>query len=159
MCQSSRWRSANSSWTVRTDAKRDQGEGNEAPRSLSVCLSVVCARPTGYTNNYWTLSSQASLLAGFAFGQITNPVPEETPFLLECIYLLTTTVAMGFELCVVTNTTFCCMWGPGLALRGPHGARSVHIAVENLRAEQGLVFAFFLSGLLCFFASNLLLLW
>ncbi|KAL8431495.1 hypothetical protein ACSSS7_005204 [Eimeria intestinalis] len=112
-----------------------------------------------YTNNYWTLSQQAALLAGFAFSQITTALPPDVSFALEASYLLLAALSLGMQLCVIVTTTFCCMWGPGLALRGPDGVRSVNAAVENLKAEQGTVFFMFVAGLSCFFTSNILLLW
>ncbi|KAL8434892.1 hypothetical protein Efla_000703 [Eimeria flavescens] len=112
-----------------------------------------------YTNNYWTLSQQAALLAGFAFSQITTALPSDVSFALEGSYLLLAALSLGMQLCVIVTTTFCCMWGPGLALRGPDGVRSVNAAVENLKAEQGPVFFMFVAGLTCFFSSNILLLW
>ncbi|KAL8449282.1 hypothetical protein Emag_003666 [Eimeria magna] len=112
-----------------------------------------------YTNNYWTLSQQAALLAGFAFSQITTALPPDVSFSLEASYLLLAALSLGMQLCVIVTTTFCCMWGPGLALRGPDGVRSVNAAVENLKAEQGTVFFMFVAGLSCFFTSNILLLW
>lgn len=60
---------------------------------------------------------------------------------------------------MIVTTTFCCMWGPGLALRGPDGTRSVHAAVDSLKSEQVVVFSMFLGGLSCFFLANILLLW
>lgn len=71
-----------------------------------------------YTNNLWTLSQQSALLAGFAFGHLMAPLPDQVPFFMECSYLCCTVSALGFHLCVLVNTTFCCVWGPGLALRG-----------------------------------------
>ncbi|CDJ66463.1 hypothetical protein, conserved [Eimeria necatrix] len=112
-----------------------------------------------YTNNYWTLSQQAALLAGFAFSQITTSLPEHLPFALEASYLLLAALSLGLQLCVIITTTFCCMWGPGLALRGPDGVRSVDEAVDKMKGEQGVVFFLFVLGTVCFFVSNVLLLW
>lgn len=101
----------------------------------------------------------AALLAGFSFSQITTALPDSVSYTLEASYLLVAALALGLELCVIVTTTFCCMWGPGLALRGPDGTRSVHAAVESLKSEQVIIFSMFLGGLSCFFASNILLLW
>lgn len=101
----------------------------------------------------------AALLAGFAFSQITTALPSDVSFALEASYLLLAALSLGMQLCVIVTTTFCCMWGPGLALRGPDGVRSVNAAVESLKAEQGTVFFMFVAGLSCFFTSNILLLW
>ncbi|CAE8654624.1 unnamed protein product, partial [Polarella glacialis] len=85
-----------------------------------------------YTRNYDTMAMQAAMFAGFAFEQITEPVPEGTNKMLEVVYVVLTASTLGFELCVCMSCTFCCIFGKGLALRGPNGARSVHIAIDNL---------------------------
>ncbi|KEP66394.1 UNVERIFIED_CONTAM: hypothetical protein HHA_259050 [Hammondia hammondi] len=108
-----------------------------------------------YTNNYWTLSQQGALLAGFSFSLITTSLPKDASFFLESLYLLLASLALGLQMCVVVTTTLCCMWGPGLALRGPDGIRSVHAAVDSLKSEHSYVFAFFFLGLLSFYLSNL----
>ena len=53
--------------------------------------------------------------------------------MLKSFYLCVTTMAMGFELIAVLNSTLCSMLGPGLALRGPDG--SMHRAVDGLMLE------------------------
>lgn len=40
---------------------------------------------------------------------------------------------------------------------GPHGIRSVHLAVDNLKSEQNLIFCLFILGVLLSLASNVLL--
>jgi len=112
-----------------------------------------------YTTNYDTMAVQAAMFAGFAFEQITEPVPEGTALLLEIIYLMLTAFALGFELCVCMSCTFCCIFGKGLALRGPHGTRSVHVAVDNLQKEQKLVFTQFMLGGMAYLLSHILEMW
>lgn len=68
-----------------------------------------------------------------------------------------TTMAMGFELIAVLNSTLCSMLGPGLALRGPDG--SMHRAVDGLMLEYRLTFLFFTMGLIAFHGSALLFAW
>merc|ERR1739845_182942 len=55
--------------------------------------------------------------------------------------------------------TFCCIFGKGLALRGPHGARSVHVAVDNLHREQRRVFMEFLLGVCGYLLSHVIEMW
>merc|ERR1719230_460094 len=105
------------------------------------------------------MALQATMFAGFAFEQITEPVPEGTDLLLEVIYVTLTAIALGFELCVCMSCTFCCIFGKGLALRGPHGSRSVHVAVDNLQKEQKLVFTQFMMGILGYLLSHVIALW
>eukprot|EP00397_Hematodinium_sp_SG-2012_P010643 GEMP01010764.1.p1 GENE.GEMP01010764.1~~GEMP01010764.1.p1 ORF type:complete len:288 (+),score=17.40 GEMP01010764.1:1171-2034(+) len=112
-----------------------------------------------YSRNYDTMAVQAAMFAGFAFDQITEPVPEGTHLGIECMYVLLTAVALGFSLCVCMSCTFSVIFGKGLALRGPHGTRSVHIAVDNLRRQQGIIFAQFIFGLLSYFVSHIFEVW
>ena len=39
-----------------------------------------------YVTNYDTMAVQAAMFAGFAFDQITEPVPEGTDISVECTY-------------------------------------------------------------------------
>jgi len=66
---------------------------------------------------------------------------------------------MGCELLTVTISTFCTMFGPGLALRGPEGATSMHKAVDIMQEYSRSSFNVFLAGLVFFHVSSLLLMW
>lgn len=112
-----------------------------------------------YTTNYDTMAMQAAMFAGFAFEQITKPVPDGTEVWMEAVYVFLTATTLGFELCVCLSCTFCCIFGKGLALRGPYGARSVHVAVDNLAREQKLIFTQFLVGILGYLLSHLIEMW
>lgn len=112
-----------------------------------------------YAMNYDTMAMQAALFAGFAFEQITEPVPEGTPPWLEIVYVVLTALTLGFELCVCMSCLFCCIFGKGLALRGPHGARSVHVAVDNMHSQQKLVFSQFLVGICGYLVSHIFEMW
>lgn len=55
-------------------------------RALSLVHSPQTATPLGKAlgaRNYDAMATQAAMFAGFAFEQITEPVPAATPFLLE----------------------------------------------------------------------------
>jgi len=111
-----------------------------------------------YTQNCIAIGTQAALLSGFAYnGIIQVDIPEESHDLLKALYLCVTTMAMGFELIAVLNSTLCSMLGPGLALRGPDG--SMHRAVDGLMLEYRLTFVFFTLGLVAFHVSALLFAW
>merc|ERR1719335_1342708 len=90
---------------------------------------------------------------------MSEPVPEGTNVLLEVTYVSLTAFALGFELCVCMSCTFCCIFGKGLALRGPHGSRSIHVAVDNLQKEQKLVFTQFMLGGLGYLLSHVIEMW
>ena len=111
-----------------------------------------------YTQNCIAIGTQAALLSGFAYnGIIQVDIPSDASDWLKTCYLCVTTMAMGFELIAVLNSTLCSMLGPGLALRGPDG--SMHRAVDGLMLEYRLTFLFFTLGLIAFHLSALLFAW
>mmetsp|Transcript_75464 Transcript_75464/g.149208 ORF Transcript_75464/g.149208 Transcript_75464/m.149208 type:complete len:219 (-) Transcript_75464:176-832(-) len=112
-----------------------------------------------YCMNYDTMALQAAMFAGFSFEQITEPVPQDTNTTLEVAYLLLTCLGLGFNMCVCVSCVFCCIFGKGLALRGPQGPRSVHVAVDNLEAEQKTIFTYFVLGILAYLVSNIAKMW
>mmetsp|Transcript_60198 Transcript_60198/g.186301 ORF Transcript_60198/g.186301 Transcript_60198/m.186301 type:complete len:270 (+) Transcript_60198:133-942(+) len=114
-----------------------------------------------YCGNYSTITGQAAMLAGFAFTQLTTPMPDdyEPPFMLEFTYLFLTCAAIGLELSAIILSTFLSVWGPSLALRGQGGTSDLHRAVDCLRDYQFLVFLYFMIGWVIFFVSSLLQVW
>lgn len=112
-----------------------------------------------YTMNYDTMALQSALFAGFAFQQLMEPPPEGTNVYVESIYVVLTTLSFGFQICSCMSCTFCCIFGKGLALRGPAGARSVHKSVENMRLQHKYVFAQFLSGIIGYLVSMMVKMW
>ncbi|KAH0473257.1 MAG: hypothetical protein KVP17_004406 [Porospora cf. gigantea B] len=107
-----------------------------------------------YTNNYSTLSTHSALFVGFSFAQMTAETPENVAGSTMSLFMALTTASLGFHLVVVISSAFCCMFGPGMALRGDLGCQSVSLAVANMRAGQKTVFTLFLLGMICFFLSN-----
>lgn len=112
-----------------------------------------------YTTNYNTMSIQAAMFAGFAFDQVTEPVPEGTDLTVECMYLILTAASLGFSLYVCISCTLNVIFGRGLALRGPDGTKSVHHAVDTLRRQQNWVFLQFFLGLLSYLLSHIFEIW
>ena len=51
------------------------------------------------------------------------------------------------------------MFGPGLALRGSEGPKSIHKAIESLKFESKNCFKYFMLCLLSFHISSFLLVW
>jgi len=134
--------------TVVTGAAKDQVE----VRQLEI---------DWYCNNYSTINVQAAMLAGFAFAQITTPMPEEPapPLMLEFGYLFLTCTALGLELGAIILSTFLSVWAPSLALRGKEGTMDLHKAVTVLHEYQNLIFLYFIVGWLLFFVSNICQVW
>eukprot|EP00397_Hematodinium_sp_SG-2012_P056841 GEMP01070554.1.p1 GENE.GEMP01070554.1~~GEMP01070554.1.p1 ORF type:complete len:252 (+),score=32.57 GEMP01070554.1:40-756(+) len=114
-----------------------------------------------YTSNYGTITGQAAMLAGFAFSQLTTEIPKNHPpsFITEWWYMVLTSTVIGLELTTIIVCTYLSVWGPGLALRGTHGAADMHKAVDVLRNYQPLVFCSFVSGWLAYFVSAIFQVW
>mmetsp|Transcript_40696 Transcript_40696/g.87373 ORF Transcript_40696/g.87373 Transcript_40696/m.87373 type:complete len:238 (-) Transcript_40696:71-784(-) len=112
-----------------------------------------------YTNNYWIWGGTATITAGFLYAQLTNPVPEGTPVVLEIVYLISMSFSLGLSLCIITWTILCCIWGPGLALQGPDGLKSFHLVVDFLKAEQQSIYLAFLLSIFTFFAASSCIIW
>eukprot|EP00931_Biecheleriopsis_adriatica_P123965 TRINITY_DN99033_c0_g1_i1.p1 TRINITY_DN99033_c0_g1~~TRINITY_DN99033_c0_g1_i1.p1 ORF type:complete len:212 (+),score=53.61 TRINITY_DN99033_c0_g1_i1:105-740(+) len=128
----------------------------------NVCKQAVEVRLqelSWYSSNYDTMAAQSAMLAGFAFAQISSPPPVGTNFELMAAYVSLTAACLGFNLCVCMSCTFCCIFGKGLALRGDSGARSVHLAVDNMHKEQNFIFTQFLLGILTFLISDVIKMW
>jgi len=114
-----------------------------------------------YCNNYSMMTGQAAMLAGFAFTQLSTPVPSDHPpsFQIEFWYLFLTCASIGLELSAIVLSAFLSVWGPSLALRGKHGIHDLHRAVDCLRDYQDLVFFYFLLGWVLFFVSSIIQIW
>mmetsp|Transcript_14488 Transcript_14488/g.43380 ORF Transcript_14488/g.43380 Transcript_14488/m.43380 type:complete len:239 (-) Transcript_14488:8-724(-) len=114
-----------------------------------------------YTGCYSTITGQAAMLAGFAFSQLTTPMPEdpEPPLSLQFWYLFLTCMAIGLELSAIILSAYLSVWAPSLALRGKGGAADLHKAVDCLRDYQFMVFLYFVTGWFVFFGSCILQVW
>jgi len=114
-----------------------------------------------YCENYSMMTGQAAMLAGFAFTQLSTPVPSDhpPPFMVEFWYLFLTCTSIGLELSAIVLSAFLSVWGPSLALRGKNGLHDLHKAVDCLRDYQNLVFFYFLAGWILFFLSAILQVW
>jgi len=66
---------------------------------------------------------------------------------------------MSFGLLVIIIASLCGMLGPGLALRGPEGPKSVHLAVDTMKSESVYCFYFFILQLFFFHLSSFSLVW
>lgn len=132
---------------------------NALRTNLKVNLLRIRERElTFYTNNCLSISTQAALLAGFAwFGLTEVPWEPDANEIVQSVYLVVTTLIMGLQMLTVVNATLVAILGPGLALRGPDG--SMHKAVDGMMTHYRFTFACFSLGLLCFNFSALLYHW
>ncbi|CAD7932166.1 unnamed protein product [Amoebophrya sp. A120] len=110
-----------------------------------------------YCSNYDTMAVSSTMLAGFAYDQLTNSVPAKTTSLqMEFVYVVFTAVSLGLALSIAVTCIFSVIFGKSLALRGSLGATSVNIAVDNLRNEQKVLYLQFVACLLCYLISHVL---
>ncbi|KAL1524253.1 hypothetical protein AB1Y20_019158 [Prymnesium parvum] len=104
-----------------------------------------------YSNNFRNIGTRAALIAGFAYsgclvtGDLVGVDAE------RAVYIFITTGAMSLNVCALFASVTCCMFGPGLALRGPDG--SMDQAVEGLALEYRTALIIFFSGLVLFYLS------
>jgi hypothetical protein len=98
-----------------------------------------------FTSNFNSLATQSALLAGFAFSALSSIDTKDDHTLLAFFFYASTAISMCLNLLVVISCTFCNMWGPGMALRGPDG--SMAKAVSGMDAERQEIFLFFGLGL------------
>lgn len=114
--------------------------------------------------NYWnmclsTMARQGALIAGFTYFSMVSGVPASSSPLLQFLSLVLTILGMSCSLLTVTISAFCTMFGPGLALRGPEGAESMHKAVDIMQEYAHSSFSVFMLGLICFHVSGILMMW
>mmetsp|Transcript_19721 Transcript_19721/g.35091 ORF Transcript_19721/g.35091 Transcript_19721/m.35091 type:complete len:213 (+) Transcript_19721:246-884(+) len=111
-----------------------------------------------YLMVYDKLSTISSLLAGFASTALMVGIPRKDNPYLVTLFLLSTGSALGSHLLVVIVTTMCTMWGPGHALKGGDST-FVDNAVYILESTKDSMERFFMFGLVCYFASSILVVW
>jgi len=112
-----------------------------------------------YVNNYVTLGGTSTVMAGFVFSQLTNPVPPSTNWILETIYLVSTALCLGLNLCIISWSTLSCIWGPGMALRGADGMHSMHQVLDFFKSELASMYFTFMTGIFMYFVSTCSLVW
>ncbi len=105
-----------------------------------------------YTQNCYTLGTQAALLSGFAFTAIVEARDEaDAESSMQIVWSASTVLAMVFELMTVVKSMQLSIMAPGLALRGPEG--SMTRAVLVMRAEYKVLHRLFYAGLVFFHVS------
>lgn len=104
------------------------------------------------------MAGQSAMLTGFCYGGLSLD-SEKKSWLINFGYLSVTIAAMGFGLLTIVIGSLCGMLGPGLALRGPDGPKSVHKAVDVMKNESVHCFTFFMLQLFFFHVSSFTLMW
>jgi hypothetical protein len=111
-----------------------------------------------WKTTFTTMAAQSAMLTGFCYGGLSIDA-EKKSWVINFGYLSVTTCAMGFGLLTIVIGSLCGMLGPGLALRGPDGPKSVHMAVDVMKSEAVACFGFFMLQLFFFHLSSFSLMW
>ena len=117
-----------------------------------------------YTQNCYTVGTQAALLAGFAFAglvEVDDTLTDETRLsahlAMQMGWSVSCVVALCLEIMALVKAMQLSIMGPGLALRGPDG--SMHNAVQGMTTHYRFTLTCFSLGLICFMLSALLYSW
>ena len=119
-----------------------------------------------YTQNCFTVGTQAALLAGFAFTGIveapwdylqdTDENDRSLPFSLKWLTMVSTLLGMLFEILCVAKSMQISILGPGLAIRGPEGSMTRALTVMRVELERlhwqfyiGVIFYHIATGCFC----------
>eukprot|EP00457_Paulinella_chromatophora_P010091 gb/GEZN01010180.1/.p1 GENE.gb/GEZN01010180.1/~~gb/GEZN01010180.1/.p1 ORF type:complete len:237 (+),score=38.90 gb/GEZN01010180.1/:206-916(+) len=103
-----------------------------------------------------SLTTQAALLAGFAFTVVSAP-PEEKNKAWTAIFFLSACVTLGSHMYVVCVGQLSAILGPLLALKGPQG--SLEKALNNMKYERNRLFWLFFLGVGGFYLMIVSLIW
>ena len=111
-----------------------------------------------YTQNCYTIGTQAALLAGFAFSAMCEVEIDHTyGEHIQAMWLISIVLSMTLEIGAVVKSMQLSILGPGLALRGPEG--SVARAIMVMRDEYKKVNALFYAGLANIHLSVAVFIW
>lgn len=108
---------------------------------------------------YGTMAGISSFFAGFAYNTLKATLPPATYLILRLLFLSITCLSVGFEVCAISNCAFCCLFGPGMALRGPNGLKSMEQAVNVLQERSEQTLSYLMYGLYGQIGSSMVLAW
>lgn len=101
-----------------------------------------------FADNLRTIAGSATMFGGFAYGALTRETPTYQGVggaIVTAIYLSSAGATFAFNLLAVFLSTYCNIFGPGLALRGPEG--SMDLAVEGMSYYKDRAFVFYRIGM------------
>ena len=111
-----------------------------------------------FTDNFAVLSTQSAFLTGLGFGGLTMvPTWDQSRRNWEVTFYTLVSISIGFNILTLCISSWCMIFGPGLAIRGPDGSMSR--AVEGMYAERKWALRFFWTGLFFIMLSGISLGW
>lgn len=130
-------------------------------RLKQLTLQIREKEVTVFTDNFAVLSTQAAFLCGLGFSGLTM-VPRwqrknaPSPAALLVFYSLAS-VSISFNILTMAISSWCMIFGPGLAIRGPDGSMSR--AVAGMYQERKFALRFFWLGIFFIMLSGIALGW
>jgi hypothetical protein len=115
-----------------------------------------------FTENFAVISTQSAFLTGLGFSGLTM-VPAwarsdaATPLVAQDLFYSLVSISIGFNILTLAISSWCMIFGPGLAIRGPDGSMSR--AVNGMYHERKWALRFFWSGLIFIMLSGIALGW
>ena len=116
-----------------------------------------------FNDNFGVLATQATFLTGLGFSGLTMDtrfveVPNHEILQVHITMFYTmATLSVGFNVLTMILASYCMIFGPALAIRGPDG--SMTRAVNGMYEERKWVLRFFVTGLFCIMISGIFLGW
>jgi len=127
-------------------------------RLKQVTLQIREKEISVFTDNFAVLSTQSAFLTGLGFGGLTMvPTWSNDKRVTEVIFYTLVSISIGFNILTLCISSWCMIFGPGLAIRGPDGSMSR--AVEGMYAERKWALRFFWVGLFFIMLSGISLGW
>ncbi|XP_026191453.1 uncharacterized protein LOC34621139 [Cyclospora cayetanensis] len=121
-----------------------------------------------FSRNCWIIASQATVIAGFAFSQLSRPGNPEGAGWSYLLQVTLTGIAFVCALNVLVRATLSGIYAQaskqallrsgssdsGLALRGHEGFSDLAVAIRRLRNDQDRILRQFITCLVCFVLSS-----
>ena len=91
-------------------------------RLKQVTLQIREKEISVFTDNFAVLSTQSAFLTGLGFGGLTMvPTWKAEKMYIEVVFYTLVSISIGFNILTLCISSWCMIFGPGLAIRGPDG--------------------------------------
>lgn len=122
-------------------------------------LQIKLKEISVFTSNLGVLSTQSAFLVGLCYGGMNMAATWGTHHPRACIhetlFYISTSIGAGLSILTLSICSWCIIFGPGLAIRGPDG--SISRAAEGLYSERKYALRFFWAGVFFCLLSGIFL--
>ena len=133
-------------------------------RLKQLTLQIREKEVTVFTENFAVISTQSAFLTGLGFSGLTmvptwarENADDDPPLFVQDIFYSLVSISIGFNILTLAISSWCMIFGPGLAIRGPDGSMSR--AVAGMYQERKWALRFFWAGLIFIMLSGVALGW